>query len=531
MHAATTPARFAHLLSIAALVLALFCATRLPGQTDDKDAIKALQATQRAPALTLEAVADRRAALEGLRGLSSEDVAKALVIAYEQSEREHDQLRARSLEIDSEVAKLIAGQEDAKQITLPQAQLDRYNAIRQEQTELGKVVEAHVLLQGFLRELIGEQSTPDAREYLVETVLPSAKLPLPIRIAAAESLAGADDQDLVKELVKRLGRAKRGPDLVVLCGAVAAVGEPASAAAADLLDLLENDEAIVRDRAARALASLRVVEAIEPLIDLLEASESDARHAAEIAGSLQALTGEKHGVIASIWRSWWRDNKDRILAGDAPLGGGMFELPEVKTGGYYFDIPQDGKSIFYVIDASGSMEAEVDASLAKKVGGKEAEKLNRLEACKLELISAIRRLDKDQQFNIIWYSSEVHEWQDRMKDATPSNVRDAVAWIEKLNPAGSTNIYGAMQKAFENVGQGARDKYYGVAFDTMFLLTDGTPTQPSGEVDSTDKILVAVDGWNALKRVHIHCIGIGQGVNRPFLEKLAKDNGGQYRSY
>lgn len=515
---------------LAGLFLILLSPTTLRAQASEKDLIRDLVDAQRQPGLTAEAVATRRTAIAALRGSSSEKIAKALVAAYEQSERERDQLRARVLEIQDERAQLVKGQ-DPQNVRLPQAQLDQLNALRAEEPKVAAIVEAHVLLQGLIRELVAELEGTETWDFLVNDVLPSKRLPLPIRLAAADSLAGAaSNEEVAKDLVRRLSRAKRSSDIVVMTQAVAALGATAAGAASELLDLLEHDEAIVRDRAARALAALQVVEAVEPMIELLEKhGRDDARHAAQIAGSLKALTGQEHGVVASIWRAWWKDNKDAFLAGDAPLGGGVFELPEVKSAGYYFDIPQDGKSIFYVIDSSGSMEAEIDVKLPSS---EDAEgKVNRLEACKRELISAIRRLDKDQEFNIIWYSSEIHPWNDRMKAATPTNVRNAVEWVETLQPLGSTNIYGALQKTFEFVGQGARDKYYDIAFDTLFLLTDGTPTLPDGSIDSTDKILTATDGWNALRRVRLHCIGIGRGVNRPFLETLAKRNGGLYRSY
>ena len=75
---------------------------------------------------------------------------------------------------------------------------------------------------------------------------------------------------------------------------------------------------------------------------------------------------------------------------------------------------------------------------------------------------------------------------------------------------------------------GANDRNYDLGADTVFLLTDGSPTKPDGSLDSTEKILVACREWNRLKRVTIHCIGIGKAHNGGFMSALARENGGQY---
>ena len=82
--------------------------------------------------------------------------------------------------------------------------------------------------------------------------------------------------------------------------------------------------------------------------------------------------------------------------------------------------------------------------------------------------------------------------------------------------------------SFRFAGRGAHDKYYDLGVDTIFLLTDGTPTTTDGKQDSTEKIIKAVERWNPYRRVVVHTIGIGEKINRPFLERLAADNGGRF---
>jgi len=114
-----------------------------------------------------------------------------------------------------------------------------------------------------------------------------------------------------------------------------------------------------------------------------------------------------------------------------------------------------------------------------------------------------------------------------------------------MMPNGSTNIHDSLQLSFsiKDFGKKVRrsskkkrkNKYdVGVAmgFDTIFLLSDGSPTKPPGDKpDSTEKILEGVRVWNSLKRVTIHCIGIGRGVNISFMQKLASENGGQFKHF
>jgi hypothetical protein len=81
--------------------------------------------------------------------------------------------------------------------------------------------------------------------------------------------------------------------------------------------------------------------------------------------------------------------------------------------------------------------------------------------------------------------------------------------------------------AFRLAGLGARDKNYELGADTIFLLSDGSPTTPDGQLDDWEKIIRAVREWNKLKRVVIHTIGIG-GHNVAFMSTLASENGGTY---
>ena len=506
-------------------VLAVFAPSQAAAQQDEKSLISNLKRAQRVEEKTPEAIDSIIEIVRSLSGLDSQDAFAALVRAYAISEADLTTTREEQLDVEEQLAKS----------TTPNGRTSltrsAFTALQKRQDLARRLIDRYVALQATIRDAVRASSHPSILLWLARSVLDDKKIPLPLRLSAAEAFKNADnDESLVKQVVRGIRSARTGTDLVVLCTAIQAIGEEARDTSPTLLRLLKHNDSLVRDRAARALASAKVVEAIEPLIDLLEREKGHPPQQALVAASLTALTGQDLGVTVGSWRAWWADNQASLLAGDSPLGGGMFELPAREGGGrYYFDIPQDGKSIFYVIDASGSMKEPVKLKTRTTTG--DTVKVSRLAACKKELISAIQKLNKEQRFNILWYSDRVTPWEESMQDAEPRAIENAVEWIRKLGPNGSTNIFGALQKTFEFTGRGARDKYYDVDFDTVFLLTDGTPTLPSGQVDSTEKIITAVRGWNALKRVTVHCIGIGKGINAAFLKTLASENNGEFRRY
>jgi hypothetical protein len=157
---------------------------------------------------------------------------------------------------------------------------------------------------------------------------------------------------------------------------------------------------------------------------------------------------------------------------------------------------------------------------------------SRMEYVKQELISVIAtELDEDAKFNVIGFSTDVVPWKKKLVKASPANKRKARAWIRRtLRPDGETNIYDALRTAFKHK-----------SVDTIYFLTDGTPT--AGEVKLNATILGKVRAWNASRGVRIHTIafvagdGAGLGVvenksmSKRFLEQLAKDNDGSFRSF
>ena len=190
----------------------------------------------------------------------------------------------------------------------------------------------------------------------------------------------------------------------------------------------------------------------------------------------------------------------------------------------YYGIETYSNRIVYVLDVSGSM-ASAHAAPGRAVQGNEVAKVD---AAKRELIRSLKSIPAKGFFTIIVYNDLIKVWQPKLVKATPANKTKAEEFVGGLTAAQSTNIYGALEACFKLAGMGASDKRYDLGADTIFLLSDGSPTKSDGTLDSTEKILVACREWNRLKRVTIHCIGIGKAHNGAFLGALAAENGGQY---
>lgn len=517
------------------VLLALAGAARgQDGQRDDRTDKTLIAAFEKAfaphkrgrPAVALP---DREAAFAAVEPIDSAAVAAALASAFCTLEAELQQIEAERLAANKELEEILAGQLDDERRQVPPDKRARYGELRDLVLELRDRGDGLRPLQQRIGDRIAALRDPGALEHLLDDVLPQRKDPLPLRLCAGRAV-GAGAVDLMDRIGRALARARDPVAVLALLDAVGIAGTTARLHAGAVIAHLSHDDEVVRERAALALARVAVPEAIEPMIALLERSSGQTR--VRVASALEVLTGQQHGVNTGAWRAWWNAAGRDFAAGGAELGKGTPSHRKQTNQNYYFGIPQDqSDSILYVIDCSGSMKAPVDFKTPGTTAGGEAKKQSRLDACKAELISALGRLAPTQRFAILWYNDLPHWWEPKLQPAEPKTVQRAQEFVRTLGPASSTNIHDSLELGFTLVGRGARDKYYGVDIDTVFLLTDGSPTRPDGQLDSTEKILVGVRSWNALKRVTIHTIGIGKGLNEPFLAQLARENGGEFKKF
>ena len=504
---------------------ALLCAApaHAAAQSSPDSEAKALQAFRRDIQNTPKRprTPDQRlASLTTVDAFDSAATAEAMVFAYCAVEAELETLSAERVALMTELSTLERkhGRKNAKEIA--KELMPKLQAKRSEIDDIHPVMTA-------LRGRIERLETPESKRWLIANVLTNKRYSLLLKLAVAK-VAGSITPEILDQITRVLGKAKRGADIVAVLDALAAAGPQARTIAPKVIALLAHNEQQVRERAALALSQIAVPEAIEPMIDLIEQETGHTKKT--VAAALEAMTRQKHGTLVSTWRTWFQHEKARLMSGEIPLGGGVFDLGRDSVDvGYYFDIAMDGKSIMYIIDASGSMKADVTLKTQSSTG--EPETKSRLEACKAELIAALGRLAADAEFNIIWYNVLPHLFQERMVPASEDWTNQGAAMVRDLKPNKTTNIYDSLRLAFDVAGRGSKDKYYGIELDTIFLLTDGSPTRPDNTRDSTQKIIEAVREWNVLKRVRIHTIGIGDKVNRKFMAQLAAENNGEFRQF
>lgn len=221
-----------------------------------------------------------------------------------------------------------------------------------------------------------------------------------------------------------------------------------------------------------------------------------------------------------------------------------------KSADYYGISTEDASSMVFLIDISGSMEgnAETDAQgkvidatasyatdkVADKVGGTAGsliksqtnKQLSKLGKAKKELIPAIRGLSENISFTIIVFENDIKMWRKELVPATKTNKNLAITYINSLSSGGGTNIYKALEKAFELAGDGALDENKPLAVENVFLLSDGSPS--AGAITNTQELVKKTQVWNKTGRVNIHCIGLGKDQDEAFLKEVAEKNNGQY---
>ncbi len=176
----------------------------------------------------------------------------------------------------------------------------------------------------------------------------------------------------------------------------------------------------------------------------------------------------------------------------------------------YFGVELWSDQVAIVFDVSGSME---HGAIAIEREGK-TESGTPFEVMRKEIEQLLASLPRKAKFHLISYNDQVTPFQKGLVVQSPTSLRSAGKFLDKLSPSGETNIYDAVQTALTDP-----------EVDTIFLLSDGEPTQ-GARVESYD-ILEGVAAQNRFRRAVIHTIQIGR--DQDLMRRLAIANGGDYR--
>ena len=344
--------------------------------------------------------------------------------------------------------------------------------------------------------------------------------------------------------------------------------EPAvRCSALDALTALASDKAVqpaiallsdpvwqVRKSAVDALTKLRSKDAVQPLIARLEIEEGVL--VPEMAEALANLTGKEFGADVAKWKAWWAESGPTFTLPDAGAIAYLRQKREARTGparstfeksgvAEFTGIQTKSRSILFVIDVSGSMEALVTEK--QRFEGGNYPSYARIDIVKTELQRTIDHLEPFVNFNVLSFATDIDPWKKQLVPANILNKSAAKEWVGRLQAIGGsskedlasvglagsaslekgkTNTYGALMAALQ-VKPDAKpgDKGYMVDVDTIFFLSDGRPTV-GGFVDPDD-ILREVAAANDLRKVVIHTIAIGE-FQKDFMRKIAEQNRGVF---
>jgi Ca-activated chloride channel family protein len=180
-----------------------------------------------------------------------------------------------------------------------------------------------------------------------------------------------------------------------------------------------------------------------------------------------------------------------LLTYREPPDDGFFLLLVAPTVEAKRVIPKD---VLLVLDTSGSMEGE------KIAQAKEA------------LTYVLRHLNPEDRFNVIAFSTGLRTYDRGLRPA--SDAAAAIAWTERLEAVGGTDIHRALLEALAHVDPERPT--------VLIFITDGLPTEGVTELP---QILSDVADA-APHNVRLFPFGVGDDVNTALLDTLAEQHRG-----
>lgn len=154
------------------------------------------------------------------------------------------------------------------------------------------------------------------------------------------------------------------------------------------------------------------------------------------------------------------------------------------------------KDVVFVFDTSGSMEGP------------------KIEQARQGLQRCLSALGAQDRFGIVAFSDALDPMRAELVPATRENVQEGLAFAQRLQASGGTNIHGALMRGFQMLQGSDRPR-------VVLMMTDGMPT---AGVTSPDAIAQQVH--QAAGNARLFTFGVGEDVNRVLLERLGRENRG-----
>lgn len=239
---------------------------------------------------------------------------------------------------------------------------------------------------------------------------------------------------------------------------------------------------------------------IPALIELLGASTG--RAANESVAMLQEITGYRIANDYKTWKHFYLKHKSE--------GTPFHREPdpdEVDNTLSYMGVPIYSDRVVFVLDSSTSMTTRLPEQRAETRATKSVK----------EFVRMLPRLPQTASFNVIFFDSELHGFEEGMVPVSQEVLAGAADFVESNAFEGGTNLFGGLDLAFEEE-----------EVEEVLLLTDGAPSV--GEIVDPVHILARIARWNRWRGARVSTISFGAPPNaRAFLYRLAMENRGSCR--
>lgn len=346
------------------------------------------------------------------------------------------------------------------------------------------------------------------------------------------ALRGTRSPEARAELIRAVplaGRAALLPDLIAIAVNPRAGREERIAALTcagpaltpetvlELRPALASADPFVRRAAFPVIAGAEFRESVDVLVERV-ALECGVPQT-ELLWNLRRLTGQTLGPMGPAWTDWWSAARAEWTKPASVSEPAM----DSAAGTKFFGLDIRSSRVLFLLDRSWSMELGMgyDGKTVSTAFDGEP----KIEVACRELIQSIRALPDDASFNVIAYGTELKPLGTKLVAATQSARKSAIAWIEKLDLAGATNVSGALMEAFAIAAGGPNAKDIEIP-DTIVLLSDGVPN--CGPIPDADTLVAEIDRLNPGSRMKIHCVYLGNEGDAKFMQSLATKNGGQF---
>jgi len=319
-----------------------------------------------------------------------------------------------------------------------------------------------------------------------------------VRAAALESWSRIDAKGAVPKLMAAL----KDEDEGVRCAALRSLryGSKDLAVDAGTYAMLEGGWRM-RAQAIENSRWLRDRRVMEGLIQGLRKA-TRARIREDLFQALRDLTGLEIPATVGDWEAWWKQN------GDGWREEGRIPRPsedEHASGvSRYYGIPIRSDRVVFLLDGSGSMRGKMAYN----------DDRTKMDVARKELLRVLDELGESIRFNVIVFHTKPDAFRPSLVAADSRTRKKVETFVRKKTGRGRTNLYDAIELALADDDA-----------DTIFVLSDGAPSE--GRYQFRSRIRHHVRLINRRRKIVVHTIAFGgKDVNREFLEKLARENGG-----